>query len=116
LSENSDISVDDAEAALLHQPENMAKETRARRSLERRIRVREMGSNVALPHRAEQGIHQGVKKHIGIGMARKADVAGNMKPTKNQFPARHQAMNIETLADPVPPIQNPISFCNQRAR
>ena len=93
----------------------MAKKARARRSLEHRIRVRKMGSNVAFPHCAEQGIHQGVKQHIGIGMPRKASLVGNMDPTKNQFPAGHQAMNIEPLADPISPTQNPISFCIQWA-
>jgi hypothetical protein len=75
-----------------------------------------MHSDVALAHGAEQGVHQGMEQHVGVGMARQAGFMGNLDTAEDQFSVRLEAVDIEALAHPVAGVQNPISFCSHRDR
>ena len=69
-----------------------------RAPLQRGIRVGEVHAEIAQRGRAEQGIGDGVRQHVGVGMAFQTEVAGNGDPAQDEWPAGSDAVDIPAEA------------------
>ncbi len=55
-----------------------------------------MGSNITQPGSPQQGIHQCMEQHIGIGMTPKGTMKGNLHAAEDERPTILEAVQVET--------------------
>ena len=64
-----------------------------------RIAGREVLADIALAQRAEDGVGQGVQRHIGVGMPGQRLGVRDRHAAKDDVIASAEAMNVEAVAD-----------------
>ncbi|CDQ11082.1 protein of unknown function [Acidithiobacillus ferrivorans] len=63
------------------------------------VGVGKMATDVAQGSRPQQGIADGVKEHIGIGVAGQAEFVGDRHTAENKGSTRHQRMHVKAMAN-----------------
>lgn len=81
-----------------------------------RIMIREVLADVSLPHGPEQRVHHRMKEHVPVGVACRTQVEGDLDAADPQRTPRHEAMAVETVADPEHAITFPESGRLSNAR
>ena len=64
-----------------------------------RVLIREMGPQVAGPHRAQEGVADGVGQDVGIGMAQQPQGMRDFHPSQDQGAPCHQPVGVIPQAD-----------------
>src|SRR5581483_784898 len=86
LEDYGGVDVDDGVAFRGHQVASMPQEFGAVGIFPARVRIGEVHSNIAQSRCAQQGIGDGVRKDISVGMPVQAEFGWNANPAQNQGP------------------------------
>ena len=78
----------------------MAEQHQAGDAAPARIGVREVAAEVTEREGAQERLADGVREHVGVGVAVEADLGRQRHPAEHERAAPHQRMQIEAEAHP----------------
>jgi len=100
FGDDRDIAVMQAVAFRLHQCHDVRQQIQARRSLPARLRVGEVGSQVAQRQTAQESARHGMSHHVRVGVAlQPTAAAGDLHTAETQRLRCPEAVHVEAVAD-----------------